>query len=135
MKESCDLLERYLTARQTNPELFTNLTLRDSATEEIIDNGFIVPMLERDEYGHQVILIRIDAFNREKYNTSHMSRVLNMAFEVLLADQQNQIAGYTFIIDDANASVKNLASLNLSDLKRMVKILQVCFQYIFSLLC
>lgn len=127
MKESCDLLERYLTARQTNPELYTNLTLLDPAIAEIVDNGYIVPMIERDEYGHQVLLIRPDAFNREKYTTFHLSRVFNMVFEVLLSDQQNQVAGYTFIVDDSNASIKNLTSLNLADVKRMVKILQVSF--------
>lgn len=51
-----DMLERYLTIRQIYPDWFQKLDINDPDIEAIIDSGYLVPMLERDETGRKVIL-------------------------------------------------------------------------------
>ena len=51
-----EMLERYLTMRQLYPDWFQNLDINDPDLEAIIDSGYLVPLLERDEHGRQVIL-------------------------------------------------------------------------------
>ena len=51
-----EMLKRYLTMRQLYPDWFQNLDINDPDLEAIIDSGYLVPLLERDEHGRQVIL-------------------------------------------------------------------------------
>lgn len=51
-----EMLERYLTMRQLYPDWFQNLDINDPDIEAIIDSGYLVPLLERDEHGRKVIL-------------------------------------------------------------------------------
>lgn len=51
-----EMLERYLTMRQLYPDWFQNLDINDPDLEAIIDSGYLVPLVERDEHGRKVIL-------------------------------------------------------------------------------
>lgn len=51
-----EMLERYLTIRQLYPDWFQKLDIDDPDLEAIIDSGYLVPLLKRDQHGRKVIL-------------------------------------------------------------------------------
>lgn len=51
-----EMLERYLTIRQLYPRWFQNLDVQDPEIEAIIDSGYLVPLLKKDQFGRRVIL-------------------------------------------------------------------------------
>lgn len=51
-----ELLEGYLTVRQLYPQWFQNLDIDDPDIKAILDSGYLVPMLKRDQHGRKVIL-------------------------------------------------------------------------------
>ena len=58
------MLERYLVIRQLYPEWFRKLSIDDPAITELLQNGYIVPLPQRDDSGRQVII----SCAGEKYN-------------------------------------------------------------------
>jgi len=47
--QACEMLERYLTIRQLYPQWFKNLDPLDKDLEDIIDAGYLVPLLDRED--------------------------------------------------------------------------------------
>lgn len=52
---ACEMLERYLTIRQLFPQWFQQLDINDPAINEIFENGYLVPLPQRDSTGRQVL--------------------------------------------------------------------------------
>jgi hypothetical protein len=51
-----EMLERYLVIRQLYPHWFRGLDIDDPAISDLLQEGYIVPLPQRDDFGRQVIL-------------------------------------------------------------------------------
>lgn len=51
-----EMLERYLVIRQLYPHWFRGLNIDDPPVSELLEEGYIVPLPQRDDFGRQVIL-------------------------------------------------------------------------------
>ncbi|XP_047350648.1 clavesin-2-like [Vespa velutina] len=114
------MLERYLTVRQLYPEWFQNLDIDDPEIEAIIDNGYIIPLLERDAQGRKILFISPERFNPYKYTLAQMVRVHSIIFEALLDDEENQVRGYNYIIDESGLTMGHLSVWSFTDIRNML---------------
>jgi hypothetical protein len=60
------MLERYLVIRQLYPHWFRGLDIDDPAISELLVEGYIVPLPQRDYFGRQVILTCAGKFSQNK---------------------------------------------------------------------
>lgn len=121
---ACEILERYLTVRQIYPHWFQKLDIEDPDIEAIITSGYLVPLLERDDHGRQVILSCAGKFDINKFTSAQMARAHSLVCEVLLDDEENQVAGYTHVNDESGLTMGILGLWSLVDLKNMLKCIQ-----------
>ncbi|XP_023159087.1 clavesin-1 isoform X2 [Ceratitis capitata] len=122
--DACEMLERYLTIRQLFPQWFSKLDVTDPTISEIFDNGYLVPLPERDDNGRQIILSIAKNFDPYKYTSVQMARVHSLICEGLLDDEQSQVAGYVYINDESGINMGFASLWSLSDLRSMVKCIQ-----------
>jgi hypothetical protein len=61
-----EMLERYLVIRQLYPQWFRGLDIDDPAISELLEEGYIVPLPQRDDFGRQVILTCAGKFSQNK---------------------------------------------------------------------
>lgn len=127
LQPACEMLEKYLTIRQLYPQWFRNLDIEDKALEEIIDKGYVVPLLERDEYGRQLILTCAGRFDVTKFTSAQMARAHSLVTEALLDDEESQVAGYSHINDEEGLTMNILGLWSFKDIRAMLKCIQVCY--------
>lgn len=118
------MLERYLTIRQIYPHWFQKLDIEDKAIYEIIHAGYLVPLLERDENGRQIILSCAGRFDTTRFTSAQMARAHSLVCEVLLDDEESQVAGYAHVNDESGLTMGLLSLWSFVDLKNMLKCIQ-----------
>ncbi|XP_057333775.1 clavesin-2 [Microplitis mediator] len=119
-----EMLERYLTIRQLYPDWFQNLDINDPDIEAIIDSGYLVPLLEKDEHGRQVILSCAGRFDPYKYTSAQMARAHSLVVESLLDDEENQVRGYTHVNDESGLTMGHVSAWSLTDIRNMLRCIQ-----------
>lgn len=134
LQPACEMLEKYLTIRQLYPQWFRNLDIEDKALEEIIDMGYVVPMPERDEHGRQLILTCAGKFDPYRFTSAQMARAHSLVTEALLDDEESQVAGYSHINDEEGLSMGLLSLWSLTDIRAMLKCIQVRREVLWSFL-
>jgi len=118
IKESCEILEKYLTMRCQYPSWFQNLDCQDPSLSALIDAGYILVLPDKDQYGRRVIFSRAAAFDPTKYNISDMMRAHIMTFETLLNDEENQVKGFTYVFDEEAVSWSQLSLWTPSEVSK-----------------
>jgi len=118
IKESCEILDKYLTMRCQYPSWFQNLDCRDQALSDLVDRGYIYVLPDRDRHGRRVIFSQAAAFDPSKYSTSDMMRAHVMTFETLLSDEENQVRGFTYVFDEAGVSWSHLSIWTPSEVSK-----------------
>lgn len=121
---ACEMLERYLIIRQIYPKWFRNLDCEDKELQEIINAGYLVPLLERDN-GRKVVLSNVGNFDPHKYTAAHMTRVHSLISEALMDDEVNQVHGYTYVNDEGGFQMAHLSVWSLTDIRNILRCVQV----------
>lgn len=60
--------------------------------------SYLVPLLERDEFGRCVLFSNAGRFDPYKYTAADMARVHSLVVESLMDDPENQIRGFLIFI-------------------------------------
>jgi len=118
IKESCEILDKYMTMRGQYPAWFHNLDCQDPALADLVSQGYIFVLPHRDQHGRRVIFSRAAAFDPSKYDTSAMMRAHVMTFETLLNDEENQVRGFTYIFDEKEVSWSHLSIWTPSEVSK-----------------
>lgn len=121
---ACEMLERYLTIRQLFPQWFTKLDIEDPAIKEIFENGYLVPLPERDEHGRRVIFSVASKFDPYKFTSVQMARVHSLICEALLDEEDSQVAGYVHVNDESGMNMGFVSLWSLTDLRSIIKCIQ-----------
>ncbi|KYQ54653.1 Clavesin-1 [Trachymyrmex zeteki] len=119
-----EMLERYLTIRQLYPNWFQNLDVDDPELMAIIDNGYLVPMLKRDQHGRKVIMSCAERFDPSKFSSTHLIRVHSMVVETLMNDEKSQVHGYTYLSDATGLSMSHFSTLSFMDIRNILRCIQ-----------
>ncbi|XP_065361149.1 clavesin-1 [Calliphora vicina] len=121
---ACEMLERYLTIRQLFPQWFKKLDIEDPAINEIFENGYLVPLPQRDEHGRQVIFSVAAKFDPYKFTSVQMARIHSLICEALLDDEESQVAGYVYVNDESGMNMGFVSLWSLTDLRSIIKCIQ-----------
>jgi len=118
IKEACEILDKYITMRCQHPSWFQNLDSRDSALSELINMGYIFVLPDRDAHGRRVIFSKASAFDPSRFTTSDMMRAHILTFETLLTDEENQVRGFTYVLDEESVSWSQLTVWTPSEVSK-----------------
>lgn len=119
-----DMLEKYLAIRHIYPQWFRRLDITDPILSEIYDNGYLIPLPRKDEFGRQVILSCAGRFDPYKYTSADMARMHSLIVESLMDDPENQIRGYCHVNDESGLLMGHVSLWSLSDIKNMLGCIQ-----------
>lgn len=118
IKESCEILDKYLTMRCQHPSWFQNLDCKDTALSDLIDLGYIFALPNRDSQGRRVIFSKASAFDPSRFTTSDMMRAHILTFETLLNNEENQVRGFTYVMDEEGVSWSQLTVWTPSEVSK-----------------
>lgn len=118
------MLERYLIIRQLYPNWFRNLDCDDPDLAEIINAGYLVPLLQRDD-GKMVLFSCAGKFDPHKFTSAHMARVHSLVTESLMDDEINQVNGYNYINDESGFQMAHISLWSLTDIRNILRCIQV----------
>ncbi|TGZ47443.1 Uncharacterized protein DBV15_00157, partial [Temnothorax longispinosus] len=119
-----EMLERYLTIRQLYSHWFQKLDIDDPEIAAIIDDGYLVPMLKRDQHGRKVLMSCAGRFDPTKYTSAHMARVHSILVEALMDDEKSQVYGYTYLNDEAGLTMNHFSTWSFTDIRNVVRCIQ-----------
>lgn len=123
VQKSCLVLEKYLTMRCHHPKWFKNLDILDPMLAELISNGYIFVLPERDPEGRRVVFSIARNLDPARHSNSDAMRAHILTFEALLQEQENQIRGFTYIFD---CSGLTLSHLSIWTPQEAGKIISIC---------
>lgn len=118
------MFEKFLISCQTYPQWFGNLTLDDARLKELLDCGFIFPLMERDRNGCRVIMIRANKLDTKKFTFSDVLKAINFVVFTLSEEEETVIAGFVYIIDHKNISMDYVSLFSLTDMRNYLKCIQ-----------
>lgn len=75
---------------------------------KLFETGFCYPIEERDEEGRKIVIFRPERFDPKVYTIDDAMRLLTYILNVLMEEEETQIAGLITITDYANATLKQL---------------------------
>lgn len=119
-----EMMERYLVIRQLYPHWFRGLDMDDPAIYELLEQGYIVPLPQRDDFGRQVILTCAGRFDPYKYTSVHMARAHSLVVECLMDDEENQIRGYSYCNDESGLTMGHISLWSLNDIRKILQCIQ-----------
>jgi CRAL/TRIO domain len=117
------MLEKYLVIRQTYPKWFGNLDIDDPEMSELLDTGFLVPLIEKSNK-RSVILACPGRVDPTKFTSEVMVKAFALMCEVVFHDEETQIAGFVHMNDDKNFSMAHLTLYPLTDVRTLTKCMQ-----------
>lgn len=118
------LLEKYLAIKQLYPLWFQNISIDEQIINSIIDTGYILPLLKRDKYGRKIILFNAGRYDPYKYKSDHLVRTHSLVMEILMDDEESQIRGYTYIINESGISMGHISMWSLIDVRKLLNCVQ-----------
>lgn len=119
------MLENYLTIRQLYPHWFQKLDIENSEIEAILKTGYIVPLLERDDLGRQIILLRPDRIDPNRCTSENLAKIHSVVCEAYLDDEESQVAGYVNINDHSGLRMGHISMWSFVDIRHLLKCIQV----------
>lgn len=104
VKKAGDVLENYIRFRSNTPEWFEKLDIQEERISELIRSGYLFVLPQRDASGRRVIFSRAASLDASKFTAADVMRVHLLTFEGLLIDEECQINGVTYIMDEVNTN-------------------------------
>lgn len=114
-------LDQYYTLQAGIPEVFSNRSVDDEISLEIIRMGVILrlPRHEDDE-GPCITIIRTTIYDTDKYKFADVIRVGTMFGEIMMLEDDNSvISGYVEIMDMKDVGANQLFQLHPSLLRKL----------------
>lgn len=121
---ACEILENGLIFRQLYPNLFTELDILSPKLSALFDSGYLTPIKERDEFGRLIVIARVSAVDPNKFSAYDIMRLNIMFFGYLLGEEETQIAGFVYIIDNSCITLKHASIFSFMDIKLWTQMVQ-----------
>ncbi|OXA61234.1 retinaldehyde-binding protein 1 [Folsomia candida] len=106
-----DTLVRYITMRQEHPHWFNNTSMYDPVVLDLINRGVAFALPERDRHGRRVLFTVGGNIDPYKHRAEDVMKAIMVCFESLLEDEENQVQGFSYILDESGITTTHLANL------------------------
>uniref|UniRef100_A0A2P2I6W6 Clavesin-2 n=1 Tax=Hirondellea gigas TaxID=1518452 RepID=A0A2P2I6W6_9CRUS len=123
LEEAKDQLIKYLKMREDNHLWFRNLDIRDPSLTTLIDGGYWFALPEKDKAGRRVFFNRSAALDPSRNDNNEQMRAMIICFESMLEDEENQVRGFTYVMDEKDVG---FSYLSLWTLGEVTKAIQCC---------
>lgn len=121
--EAFRLLEKSFLALARLPR-FCDFTEDFGMVEQMFAAGCCYPLMERDEQGRRIILIQNDRVDPDTFTAYNGMKLLSYVLNVLLEEEETQIAGCVFITNLSNVSIRHSLTVTPADCLEIVKLMQ-----------
>uniref|UniRef100_A0A182MQ23 CRAL-TRIO domain-containing protein n=1 Tax=Anopheles culicifacies TaxID=139723 RepID=A0A182MQ23_9DIPT len=111
------MLERYLSCRVVHPHWFKRLDIEDQQMCELVEAGFLYPVLEKDARGRTVIFGDAGTLDPKVYTVGHGCRMHMLVGETLYDDASVQCAGFVLVYDLSGITMGMLGLVTLNDIR------------------
>jgi hypothetical protein len=122
-----ETLEKYLITRRAYPEWCCNLDPCDERMSELIETGFTVPMIERDEKGRLIVLNRPQVFDLDRMRSKDSFKYDFLLLENFLDDEMTQVNGAICVIDGSEITMRYISIYSVIDFKTVLTAIQEAF--------
>jgi retinaldehyde-binding protein 1 len=123
LPKSIKIMKSFLMTPKKYPQYFKDLDLADPSIKALAESGIELIVPERNKDGSKILIYRPSAIDTEKFNVVQCIRFGCAILEVLLREEETQIAGVTSIIDVSNLHLSILNFFSMSDFKNVVDLL------------
>lgn len=129
-KKAFQMLQRYYLMKLKCPELFS--CPMPSECSKIFDLQAQNMLLQRDQWGRRVYVLRVDNFDASKISVDDIFRTNILALEQIVREPETQIAGIVVILDMSGLSLQHAKFFTPYYGKRMVELVQETFPLRFK---
>jgi len=116
---SSTVLEKYLAMRMEHPHYFRQLDIRIPAVYELVHNGYLFALPERDAEGRRVIFSVARNLDPTRHTNSDALKAHIITFEALLEEEEDQLKGFTYIFDCSGLSLSHLSIWSPAEVGRV----------------
>lgn len=81
------MLEKGLISARKYPEWYKNLDANDIRLMSLLDSGYIVPLMKKDQSGRQVIFSSLGRFDTEKFKIEDSIRLNTLIYNNFMEDE------------------------------------------------
>ncbi|XP_076348320.1 clavesin-1-like isoform X2 [Tachypleus tridentatus] len=115
-----EVLERYLKVRTNFPHCYQGLDIEDPSLFDLLSNGFVFPLPEKDKDGSTIIFSIAGKLDPKRHSPRDLFRAFTITFETLLEDEENQRKGFTYIFDQTDFSLGHFTFVGLKETQRLL---------------
>ncbi|XP_063698148.1 retinaldehyde-binding protein 1-like [Culicoides brevitarsis] len=115
------LFKEYLTAFHDYPKWFSKLSVDEELILELIRDGVLIPLPNRDTNGCQTVIYNLRNLNPAKFNQHDFFRLHALMFHVLFEDEETQIAGFSVIFNFSGMDLRRYAMFSIVDFNNFCK--------------
>jgi len=119
-----ETLVRYITMRQEHSHWFHNTSMYDPMVLDLINRGVAFALPQRDKHGRRVLFTVGGNIDPYKHRAEDVMKAIMVVFESLLEDEENQVQGFSYILDESEITATHLA--NLWHPSEMTKLFSTC---------
>jgi len=116
---SSSVLEKYLAMRMEHPHYFRQLDIRIPAVYELVHNGYLFALPDRDAEGRRVIFSVARNLDPTRHTNSDALKAHIITFEALLEEEEDQLRGFTYIFDCSGLSLSHLSIWSPAEVGRV----------------
>lgn len=119
------MLETFLIRSQMFPQWFKRVSIfDDEQINELYSTGYIFPLLERDSNGARVIFVQASKLNTTKFTLNDILKIFNFVIFTLLEEEETQIAGFVYILDQKDISMDYILLFSLLSVRKYLDCVQ-----------
>jgi len=116
-----ETLLKYIAMRQQHPGWFYNTGLQDPLVLDLVNRGVAFALPKRDQHGRRVLFTVGGNIDPEIHTSESVMKAIMVVFESLLEDEDNQIRGFSHLLDESGITVSHLVLWNPSEITRLVQ--------------
>jgi len=115
------VMENYLGFRTNSSEWFDDLDISNSDLNDLISSGYIFVLPGRDASGRRVIFSQARSLDGSRYTSADVMRAHLITYEALLAGEECQINGVSYIFDEEGVNLSHVGMWTPADVTRAFK--------------
>lgn len=124
MKEVLTLFEDNMLLKHNFPKWY-NMNNEDiDRMWNLYDQGFAFPLQGRTENGCRVLMVQFKKMDTKLHSAADAVRLLSWIGQVLLEEEETQIAGIVTIVDLTDTTFAHLRLFSISDVLDMVSVIR-----------
>lgn len=118
---ACAKLENYLCIHMAYPKWFKNISIDDVRVRELIENEYLLPLPEKDQFGRQVLLWQTKHLDSKKFTSQDLFHLTELVFQIFYDDEETQVGGFLCIFEDTDFNMGHITMWSMSDVRDGVK--------------